>query len=69
MSDDLCTALTYLRDRIVLGAARSVSSAHRNSMLLETDASFEQGQGGLGAVLYNSSGLLLRWFAETLIRK
>ena len=35
-------------------------------MHLYTDASFENGRGGLGAVLYNSDGLLLRWFAETL---
>ena len=66
ISDDLRAALVYLRDRIVLGDARVVSAAHRNCMHLYTDASFENGRGGLGAVLYNSDGLLLRWFAETL---
>ena len=35
-----------------------------NCMHLHTDASFEQGEGGLGAVLFNSGGLLLQWFAE-----
>ena len=66
MSDDLRTALTYLRDRIVLRDARRVSSSLRNCMHLYTDASFEGGRGGLGALLYNSSGLLLRWFSENL---
>ena len=66
VSDDLRTALNYLRDRIVLGDARVVSASHRNCMHLYTDASFENGRGGLGALLCNPSGLLLRWFAEVL---
>ena len=62
----LRVALTCLRDRIVLGDARRVSASHRNCMHLYTDASFEGGHGGLGALLYNSNGLLLRWFSEDL---
>ena len=31
-----------------------------------TPTPFENGRGGLGALLCNSSGLLLRWFAEVL---
>ena len=66
MFDDLRIALTYLRDRIVLGDARRVSASHRNCMHLYTDASFEGGRGGLAAVLYNSSGLLLRCVISSL---
>ena len=64
ISDDLRAALNYLRDRIVLGDARVVSASHRNCVHLYTDASFENGRGGLGALLCNSSGLLLRWFTS-----
>ena len=35
-------------------------------MHLYTDASFEGGRGGLGVLLCNSNGLLLRWFSEDL---
>ena len=31
---------------------------------LYTDASFEQGQGGAGGILFERRGLLLRWFSE-----
>ena len=31
---------------------------------LYTDASFEQGRGGTGGILFERRGLLLRWFSE-----
>ena len=52
---DIAASLLYLRDRVVLGEARSVSSAHRQTFHLFTDASLENGKSGVGAILlYNS---------------
>ena len=66
LDDDLLAALLYLRDRVILGAPRVVSAAHRNCIHLFTDASYEEGKGGLGAILFSSSGLILRWVSKTL---
>ena len=62
--DDLAASLLYLRDRVVLGEARSVSSAHRQTFHLFTDASLENGKSGIGAILYNSQGLVVNWYSE-----
>ena len=62
--DDLAASLLYLRDRVVLGEARSVSSAQRQTFHLFTDASLENGKSGIGAILYNSQGLVVNWYSE-----
>ena len=62
--DDIAASLLYLRDRVVLGEARSVSSAYRQTFHLFTDASLENGKSGVGAILYNSQGLVVNWFSE-----
>ena len=53
-----------MRDRVVLGDARMVSAANRQTFHLFTDASLEKGRSGLGAILYNSQGLMVNWFSE-----
>ena len=62
--DELAASLLYMRDRVVLGNPRSTSSAPRQTFHLFTDASLENGESGLGAILYNSQGLIVNWFAE-----
>ena len=62
--DDLAASLLYMRDRVVLGDARLVSATNRQTFHLFTDASLEKGRSGLGAILYNSQGLMVNWFSE-----
>ena len=64
LSPGLISALTFLRDRIVCGPPRKVRACARQCYHLYTDASLDSDCGGLGAILYSSSSLCLRWFSE-----
>lgn len=59
-------ALTFLREHIMLGPERIVHCAFRNCFHVYSDTSFEPSGGGVGALAYNSLGLLLGWFGEEL---
>ena len=45
---------------------RCVDARTREVLYLFTDAHFEGGQGGLGAVLYDESGNVVSWFGTAL---
>ena len=62
--DDLLEALLFLRDRVVLDEPRKVSASKRMCYHLYTDASLEGGVSGLGGILYNTSQLVVCWYAE-----
>ena len=64
VTDDLLEALLFLRDRVVMDEPRKVSSAKRMCYHLYTDASLEKGLSGLGGILYNTSQLVVSWYAE-----
>ena len=66
VSGDLLEALLYLRDRVVLDEPRRVTTAKRMCYHLYTDASLEGGASGLGGILFNTSQLVINWFAETV---
>ena len=60
----LVSALESLRDRVILGTPRCIEASERQMYDLYTDASFEQGRGGTGGILFERRGLLLLWFSE-----
>ena len=53
----------FLRDRVVKGGPRMVDSGVGKVFHLYTDACYENGQGGLGGVLYNELGEMLSYFS------
>ena len=53
----------FLRDRVVKGEPRTVDSGIGKVFHLYTDACYENGQGGLGGVLYNELGEMLSYFS------
>ena len=55
--NDLVSALTCLRDRVLRGAPRLVLGTHRNKYLLFADACHEEGGAGLGGILYSPAGI------------
>ena len=64
IDDELRRGLIFLRDRVVTGGPRRVLAKLGRTFHLCTDASFEQGSGGLGRVLYDEWGKMLSFFAE-----
>ena len=65
-NQDLVSALTCLKDRVLKGAPRLVRGTHRNKYLLFADACHEEGGAGLGGVLYGPTGMVVAWFGEWL---
>ena len=65
-NQDLVSALTCLRDRVLKGAPRLVHGTHRNKYLLFADACHEEGGAGLGGILYGPTGMVIAWFGEWL---
>ena len=59
----LKVSLMFLRDRVVKGEPRTVDSGIGKVFHLYTDACYENGQGGLGGVLYNELGEMLSYFS------
>ncbi|CAE7221598.1 unnamed protein product [Symbiodinium microadriaticum] len=66
LNDSLKKALIFLRDHVALGPERIVHCSFRNCFHVYSDASYEPSGGGVGALAYNSQGLLLSWFGEEL---
>ncbi|CAE7689738.1 unnamed protein product [Symbiodinium necroappetens] len=66
LNDPLKKALSFLRDHVALGPERIVHCSFRNCFHVYSDASYEPSGGGVGALAYNSQGLLLSWFGEEL---
>ena len=65
IKDDLGETLLFLRDRVVLWSPRVLKATDRVCVHLYIDASYEEGNAGVGDILYSSHGLMLRWFSET----
>ena len=64
IDDNVKDSLTILKDRVILGGPRRVLAATGRVFHLYTDACFEQGEGGLGGVLYDGCGKLLSFFSS-----
>ena len=65
-NQDLVSALTCLRDRVLKGAPRLVHGTHRNKYLLFADACHEKEGAGLGGILYGPTGIVVAWYGEWL---
>eukprot|EP00435_Cladocopium_sp_Y103_P032952 s285_g8.t1 len=63
---DLRNSLVFLRNRVITGQPRKLQSDVGRVFHLYTDACFEGGEGGLGAVLFDDSGNTLSFFSEKL---
>lgn len=64
LGNRLRCSLEKLKDRLLNGKPRVVSAMLSESFFLFTDASLDDdGNGGLGAVLYDQHGNLVEWFS------
>ena len=68
IDDELKMSLMFLRDRVVKGGPRTVDSGVGKVFHLYTDACYENGQGGLGGVLYNELGEMLSYFSAPVTK-
>ena len=59
LNDSLRKALNFLRDHVALGPERIAHCSFRNCFHVYSDASYEPNGDGVGALAYNSQGLLL----------
>ena len=66
VDSELTEALIYLRDRVILGPPRLLRAGTGQQFFLFTDASYEQGEVGLGGVLFDGFGNIVSWFGENL---
>ena len=64
LSEKLQWALSFLIDLLKQGKPREISCNLQSSRFVFVDASFEEGgQAGLGGLVYDSSGNILKWFS------
>ena len=66
LDDPLQDALIFLRDHVALGPDRVIQCTFRSCFHVYSDAAYETNRGGVGALAYNSQGLLLSWLGEEL---
>lgn len=59
---ELVDSPTFMMERVLNGPNRSVSGLRGGHFTLFTDACFENGVVGLGAVLFNGQGDLVAWY-------
>ena len=69
IDEETKSSLEFLRDRVLLGGPRCVVANHGRVFHLYTDASYENGKGGLGGVLLDGSGNLLSSFSSQINEK
>ncbi len=70
VSEELFHVLTALFIRMRDNKAKEVRvSSTDYKYILHTDASYENGTGGIGGVLIDSSGSVVRWFSHQLTEK
>eukprot|EP00435_Cladocopium_sp_Y103_P025622 s4854_g6.t1 len=63
ISNSLLDSLKLLKERVITGRPRTLSSKLLQTMFLFTDASFDEKKGaGLGAVLISGNGKVVAWF-------
>eukprot|EP00435_Cladocopium_sp_Y103_P004758 s4854_g1.t1 len=63
ISNSLLDSLKLLKERVITGRPRTLSSKLLQTMFLFTDASFDEKKGaGLGAVLIGGNGKVMAWF-------
>eukprot|EP00435_Cladocopium_sp_Y103_P017412 s1805_g4.t1 len=63
---ELYNSLAFLRNRVITGEPRKLLAEFGRVFHLYTDACFENGEGGLGAVLYDDHGCVLSYFSEKM---
>jgi hypothetical protein len=66
LNTELREALAYLKDRVLNAPPRVINSQPRNVYHLYTDACHEESGGGLGAIMYDTKGVMYRWFSAWL---
>lgn len=66
LDDSLRNSLIFLRDRVLTGEPCQILADVGRMCHLYTDASFEDGAGGLGGVLSDGAGTMLSFFSETM---
>lgn len=67
VSDELLHVLTALFVRLQDNKAKEIKvSTTDQKFLIYTDASYEQGAGGIGGVLVDSNGAVVNWFSHQL---
>ena len=62
--DDLAASLVVRERSCGLGRCQDSICSDEANLSSLTDASLEKGRSGLGAILYNSQGLMVNWFSE-----
>ena len=60
-------SLEFLRDRVLLGGPRRVLASPGRVYHLYTDASYENGKGGIGGVLLDGEGNVLSYFSAEIL--
>ena len=66
LDDSLRNSLIFLRDRVLTGEPRQILADVGRMCHLYTDASLEDGAGGLVGVLSDGAGMMLSFFSETM---